>query len=117
MGTSATVTLTVTDADTAIALRSGDVAVLGTPLVVALVEQAAVAVVGPDLAAGRTSVGARVELDHLRPTRVGATVEASATLTAVEGDRLEFRVTVTEGGREVARGRHRRVLVDRDRFG
>jgi predicted thioesterase len=115
-GTSATVALTVTEADTALALRSGDVPVLGTPRVVALVEQAAVAAVRDQLAPEQTSVGAVVELEHRRPTRVGATIEAQVVLAAVDGTRLEFRFTVTEGGREVARGRHRRVIVDRTGF-
>src|SRR5688572_19421107 len=76
-GLSATVTLTVTEADTAIALGSGDVPVLATPRIVALVEEATVAAVAPVLDDGATTVGTRVELDHHAPTRVGATVVAS----------------------------------------
>ncbi len=115
-GLRATVSLTVGDADTAVALRSGDVAVLATPRVVALAEQAAVAAVRPALPADHTSVGTRVELDHLAPSRVGATVTATAELLAVEGRRLEFAVVVRDGDTEVARGRHTRAVVDRARF-
>jgi fluoroacetyl-CoA thioesterase len=115
-GLTATVELTVTDADTAVALRSGDVPVLATPRVVAVVEEATVAAVAPGLASAETTVGTRVDLAHLAPTLVGATVVASARLDSVEGRRLAFTVSVRSGATEVARGRVERVVVDRDRF-
>ena len=115
-GAAAEVSLTVTAADTALALRSGDVPVLATPRVVALVEQAAVAAVAPALPDDRTTVGSWIELAHLAPTRIGATVVARAVLEDVEGRRLTFAVAVTEDGAEVARGSHRRVVVDRSSF-
>lgn len=116
VGLEGSVTLTVGDADTAVALGSGDVAVLGTPRVLALAEQAAVAAVRDALPQGRTSVGSWVELHHLAPTKVGATVTATARLESTNGRRLEFGFSVTEGTEEVARGRHRRSVVARDRF-
>lgn len=116
-GLVAEVTLTVTAADTAVALRSGDVEALATPRVVALVEQAAVAAVAGALAPHQTTVGSWIELAHLAPTRVAATVVARATLESVDGRRLTFAVSVTEHGTEVARGRHRRAIVDRAAFG
>jgi fluoroacetyl-CoA thioesterase len=111
-GLSARVELTVTDADTAISLGSGDVPVLGTPRLVALCEEATVAAVAAALEPGQTTVGTRVELDHLAPSRVGERVAAEAELTQVDGRRLTFDVRVGE----VARGRVHRVVVDRDRF-
>jgi predicted thioesterase len=115
-GLSARVELTVTDADTAQAVGSGDVPVLGTPRVLALAEAATVAATATQLPPGRTTVGLRVELDHLAPTPVGRTVVAAARLVEVDGRRLRFEVTVTDGGETVARGRVERVLVDRQRF-
>ena len=109
-------TLTVTEADTALALGSGDVPVLGTPRVLALAEEAAVAALAGHVPATSTTVGAWVELHHLAPTRVGATVEALAGLVEVDDRRLEFRIDVHEGDQLVAHGRHRRVLVARARF-
>ena len=106
----------VSPGDTASALGSGDVPVLGTPKVVALVEEACVAAVGRALDDGQTTVGTRVDVEHLRASSVGATVEAKATLDVVEDKRLEFAVSVTDAGREVARGRVVRAVVDRDRF-
>jgi predicted thioesterase len=108
--------LTVTDRDTAAALRSGDVDVLGTPRVVALAEEASMAALAGHLATGATSVGTRVEVDHRAPTPVGATVEAEAHLVALDGRRLAFTVVVRDGARTVAEGRVERVLVDRARF-
>lgn len=115
-GLTATVELTVTDADTAVALRSGDVPVLATPRVVALVEEATVAAVAPVLAGTDTTVGTRVDVAHLAPTLVGSTVVASARLESVDGRRLAFTVSVHADGSEVARGRVERVVVNRDRF-
>ncbi|MEV0156584.1 hotdog domain-containing protein [Micromonospora sp. NPDC050686] len=115
-GLAARVELTVTDADTAEAVGSGDVPVLGTPRVVALAEAATVAATAARMPAGRTTVGTRVELDHLAATPVGRTVVAQARLAVVDGRRLAFEVAVTDGDETVARGRVERVLVDRERF-
>jgi fluoroacetyl-CoA thioesterase len=99
-----------------LALGSGDVPVLGTPAVLALVEQAACAAIGAGLDDGRTSVGSWVELEHLAPSKVGAQVVASAELVKVDGRVLEFTCDVRDGDRVIARARHRRAIVDRDRF-
>jgi len=106
----------VTVEDTAVSLGSGDVPVLGTPKVVALVEAATVEAVREALRDGETTVGIRVELEHLRASAVGTTVESHAILDVVEGGRLEFAVTLAEAGREVARGRVVRAVVDRRQF-
>ncbi|MFV2020935.1 thioesterase family protein [Micromonospora sp. LOL_023] len=115
-GTTARVELTVTDADTAQAVGSGDVPVLGTPRVLALAEAATVAATATALPTGMTTVGTRVELDHLAATPVGRTVAAVARLTDVDGRRLTFDVVVSEGDLTVAQGRIERLLVDRHRF-
>jgi fluoroacetyl-CoA thioesterase len=115
-GPQATVEETVTEDMTAERLGSGDVAVLGTPAVLALVEAAAVAAVADELEPGTTTVGASVALDHLAPTPVGAMVTATAALAEVEERRLTFRFEVTDAAGPVARGEHVRVVVDRERF-
>ena len=115
-GLSGTASLVVSDADTALALRSGDVQVLATPRVVGLAEQASVAAVSEELDEGQTTVGFRVQLDHLAPTPIGGEVVAEATLETVESRRLTFRVSVNDGRGLVAAGRITRVVVDRDRF-
>ena len=101
---------------TAEALGSGDVPVLGTPALLALAEGACVDAIADDLPEGETSVGTWAEIDHLQATPVGDTVCAHATLIGHHGRRLEFSVVVDHEGETVAKIRHRRVLVDRARF-
>lgn len=115
-GLSAEIELTVTEADTALAMHSGEVAVLATPRVVALCEEASVAAVTGQLASGETTVGHTVQLDHVAPTRVGTRVRAEATLKKVEGRRLTFAVAVTDTRGLVAAGKITRVVVATERF-
>ncbi len=115
-GLAADVAVAVTDDDTALALGSGDVPVLGTPRVVALVEEASVKALENRLDPGTTSVGMRVQLDHLAPTAVGHKVRAEATLKEIEGRRLVFAVAVHDERGLVAAGKVTRVIVDIDRF-
>jgi predicted thioesterase len=115
-GLAATISLIVSDIDTAIAFGSGDVPVLATPRVVALAEQATCAAVADALAEGQTTVGSEVQLTHLAPTPVGTEVSADAVLDSVEGRRLVFKVTVNDPRGLIAAGYVSRVLVDRARF-
>jgi predicted thioesterase len=115
-GRAAEVDHIVAAADTARALGSGDVDVLGTPRALALAEAATVAAVAGDLPAGQTTVGIRVELEHLAPSPVGSAVRARAELVAVASRRLTFEVTLSQDGHEVARGQIIRAVVDRARF-
>lgn len=115
-GLRATVAETVTEDHTAERVGSGDVAVYATPGVLALVERAAVAALEGALEPGQTSVGARVELDHLAPTPPGPRVEATASLEEVDGRRLRFSFTVSDPAGEIARGTHLRVVVERGPF-
>jgi predicted thioesterase len=115
-GLAGAVEAVVGPADTARALGSGDVDVLGTPRVLALLEAATVAAVAVALDVDSTTVGSRVELDHLAPTAVGVAVRAEAVLAQVDGRRLTFSATLVEDGRVVARGTVVRALVPRSRF-
>lgn len=109
-------TLVVADGDTAVAMGTGEVPVLATPRLVALCERASVDAVHPHLDAGTTTVGARVQFDHLAPIRVGTEVQAEATLERVEGRRLTFTVSATDACGLVGAGRVTRVVVDVDGF-
>lgn len=115
-GLNARVELTVTDADTAQALGSGDVPVLGTPRVLALAEAATVAATARQLPGGLTTVGTRAEVEHRAPTPVGRRVTALATLSKVDGRRLTFEVVVRDGEDLVAEVRVERTILDRQRF-
>ena len=108
--------MVVTDADTARALGSGSVDVLGTPRLIALCEEASCRAVGPELVEGATSVGINVRLDHLQPSAVGAEVVAEAVLAKVDGRRLTFTVSASDERGLVAVGKVVRVIVDVDRF-
>jgi fluoroacetyl-CoA thioesterase len=115
-GLAASFTHTVIDSDTAIAVGSGDVPVLGTPTVLALAERATCLAVVDHITADLTTVGTRVELEHLVPTAVGETVRVDVVLEAVDGRRLTFGVRVSDAERAVAHGTISRVLVTRERF-
>ena len=115
-GATAAVDLVVEDSDTAAALGSGDVAVLGTPRLLAMAEEACCEAVIDLLADGETTVGMRAQLDHVAPVKVGTKVRAEVTLEKVEGRRLIFTFTVRNEAGLVAAGRLTRVIVRRDEF-
>lgn len=108
--------LTVGEADTARALGSGDVDVLGTPRLVALFEQATLEALSGMLEDDQTSVGMRVQIDHLQPTPIGAEVVVESHLEKIEGRRISFTVTASDSGGLVAAGKVTRVIVDRTKF-
>jgi fluoroacetyl-CoA thioesterase len=109
-------TMVVGDDDTSVAMRSGEVAVLATPRIVALCEEATCAALAGRVAPGATTVGMRVQIDHLHPTAVGQSVEAEAILDKIEGRRLVFTVSASDAKGLVAAGKVTRVVVDIDKF-
>ena len=119
-GLSASLQREVTAADTARALGSGDLDVLGTPRLLAWCEEATVRAVADALDAARTTVGSRVDLAHERASRVGAAVTVRADLVHVDGRLLRFDVVAEQaspdGSAVVARGQVTRVMVERERF-
>lgn len=115
-GLTGVVTREVSEANTAIALGSGDVPVFATPALASLVEAAAVAALRDVLDEGQTTVGVQLEIQHLAATPVGMTVRAEARLMAVEGRRLTFRVSAADATEQIGVGTHQRVIVDRARF-
>jgi fluoroacetyl-CoA thioesterase len=118
----ATLTFTVGEEDTALAVGSGSLPVLGTPRVLAWFEAATCAAIDPTLPAGSTSVGTRVEVEHRAASTVGRTVEVTASVSHVDGRLHRFTVAArhlgeTPGtGPVVATGQVTRVVVDARRF-
>lgn len=103
--------------DTAAAVGSGDVPALATPRLVALFESATVRVIEGRLDVAETTVGTRVEIDHLVASPVGAMVIVVAELAERDGRRVKFDVRATaEDGTLLASGRVWRAVVDRERF-
>jgi predicted thioesterase len=117
MTTTATLSFTVADTDTAAAVGSGDLPVLGTPRLLAWAEAATCAAVEDELDAGSTSVGTRVSLEHLAASAVGDAVRVTATLTHRDGRLLRFEVVAVDSREQVVgHGEVTRVVVDRERF-
>lgn len=114
-GAQARVEHVVTADDTAAALGSGDLEVLATPRLLAWCEHATVQAVR--LEPGRTTVGTRVELAHVRASAVGTALTVGAHLVHVDGRLLRFDVVAEDAdGVVVGHGQVTRVVVDRDRF-
>ena len=108
--------LTVTDAVTAITIGSGDMPVLATPMMMALMENAAMLAVKDKLPEGCTTVGGHIESSHLKPSKVGDKVSATAEVTKVDGKKIEFKVAAYSGDTLLGEGTHLRFIVDRERF-
>ncbi len=101
---------------TAEELGSGSVQVLATPMLIALMEAAALDAVQGYLGEGWTTVGTRVEVEHLRATPLGGRITAEATLIKRADRVLEFTVQAWDGFGAVGQGTHTRMIIDRDRF-
>lgn len=118
----ATLTFEVTDADTALAVGSGSLPVLGTPRLLAWCEAATCAAIEPALTAGATSVGTRVSLEHSAATAVGGRVQVTASASFVDGRLHRFAVAARELDADgapravVGTGEVTRVVVDAERF-
>jgi fluoroacetyl-CoA thioesterase len=110
------VEMVVTEADTADRWGSGLVPVFGTPVLVGLMEGAAVRALADHLPPGRTSVGGRIDVQHLAPTPVGMRVRARAELLEVAGRRLAFRVQAWDEVEQIGEATHERFVVDQGRF-
>ena len=111
-GLSAQSRTTVTNENTAAAMGSGDLPVFATPSMVALMENAAAAA----LPAGSTTVGAEMNVTHIKPSGLGAEITATAVLTEVEGRKLTFNVGARDAGGMIGEGVHIRYVVDREKF-
>lgn len=109
-------TTTVTAANTALTMGSGDMEVFATPAMVALMENAAMKAVVPHLPEGSTTVGAMMQTSHIKPSAPGEAVTAEAVLQEVDGRKLTFRVTAYDSEGTIGEGIHIRYIVDRERF-
>ena len=106
---------TVCEANTAAAMGSGDMPVFATPAMVALMENAAMLAVAPGLPEGAATVGAEMNVSHIKPSGLGAEIVASAVVTAVEGRKITFNVGARDAEGMIGEGTHVRFIV-RERF-
>ena len=108
--------LIVTDAVTAIHVGSGDMPVLATPMMMALMENSAMLAVRGELPEGCTTVGGHMESSHLKPSKVGDVIRAEAEVTKMDGKKIEFKVAAYAGDMLLGEGTHLRFIVDKEHF-
>ena len=106
----------VNDSNTAVAYGSGGVSVFATPAMIGLMEKAALTSVDPLLEGGMTTVGTRIDVQHLAATPIGMNVVAVSELVEVEGKRLLFRVEARDDLELVGQGTHERYIVPMQKF-
>ncbi len=108
--------LRIAPGDSALSQGCGDMEVLATPRLIALMENAAMLAVAPALEPGETTVGGQISVAHLKPSPVGADVSATAVLTHIDGRKLSFSLTAYEGDKLIGEGTHVRFIVKREKF-
>ena len=111
-----TAILNVEQRHLAVNVGSGDLEVLATPAMIALMENASMMAVKDVLEEGQTTVGGYISSSHLKPTSLGATIKATAKLVAVEGRKLTFKITAEDDGGTIGEGEHIRFVVDARKF-
>lgn len=90
--------------------------VLATPVMIMVMENAALNAMKPYLAAGESALGTRVDVRHLAATPVGRLVTGEAEITKVDGRRLEFTIRALDGTEVIGTGTHERMIIDLARF-
>lgn len=106
----------VGESDTAQNVGSGTLPVFATPMMVALMENAAMKATEQLLSEGETTVGSKLNVKHLRPTAIGEEVSATAVLTAQEGRKLTFSVVATDKNGTIGEGTHVRYIINAEKF-
>ncbi len=102
--------------NSALRLGSGDMEVFATPAMVALMENAAMRAVADALPEGSTTVGTAMQTSHIKASKIGVEVTATAELVEVDGRKLRFAVKAWDDAGVIGEGEHTRVVVDRERF-
>jgi predicted thioesterase len=116
VGMSGEASLVVGEAQTAAAFGAGGVQVLGTPVMIGLMENAAWQLVQPELPEGESTVGTLVNVRHLAATPMGGHVVATAELIEVDDRRLVFRVNARDDTQLIGEGTHERFRIVLERF-
>ena len=111
-----TVETVVNEENTALAVGSGDMEVFATPMMIALMENAAAACIAEQIGEENTSVGTMISVSHVSATPIGLKVKATAELVNVEGRRYEFKVMAEDERGLIGEGTHSRVSVNREKF-
>lgn len=117
IGLSVTKTMIVQEKDSARNVGSGGLDVFATPAMLAFMENVALEMVRPYLSEGSDSVGTSADVKHLKAAPIGSAISCTATITSIEGARLQFTIECfDEGGDLIGTSRHGRYIIDIDRF-
>lgn len=116
LGMTAKIDRTVLDEDTAVRFGSGEVLVFATPMMIALMEKAALTAVDPHLPEGYATVGTTVDISHLAATPVGMQVYATAELVEISGKKLKFRIEAYDEKEKIGEGWHGRYIIQTQKF-
>ena len=116
VGLEGTASALVTEERLATNVGSGNVPVFASPMLLALMEAAAVNCLEGHLPEDYQSLGVQLNVSHTAPTPIGFTVTAKATLKAIEGRKLTFDVVANDGAEQIGSGVHTRIVVDTPRF-
>ena len=115
-GLSHTSTTIVDNSNTARTYGSGGLDVFATPAMVGLMENAAMTAVENDLPDGSTTVGSMINTSHIKPSKLGATIKATAVLEEIDGRKLTFKVSACDENGLIGEGVHVRYIVDTQKF-
>lgn len=116
LGLSHISTITVNNSNTARTYGSGGLDVFATPAMIGLMENAAMTAVENDLPEGSSTVGAHISTSHVKPSKLGATIKATAVLEKIDGRKLTFKVSACDDEGIIGEGTHIRYIVDIERF-
>lgn len=116
IGKKYTCTMIVEEKHLACNVGSGDLPVFATPMMMALMENAAMLCVADELENGSSTVGGQISSSHLKPTGLGKTVTATAELISAEGRKLRFKVSASDEGGLIGEGEHLRFIIDKEKF-
>lgn len=115
-GMSAVLTCEVTKENSAAAIGSGSLPVYGTPAMIALIEQTAVALLEGNLPEGMTTVGTKLDINHVSATPLGMTATCECTLSKIDRKKLVFDVEVKDEAGVIGNGTHERFIVEAESF-
>jgi predicted thioesterase len=106
----------VAETNAAVAVGSGNLPLFATPMLIALMENAACNAIANQLDPGQTTVGTHIEVSHTAPSPLGAEITATARLVSVDGHRLSFHLSAYDNAGQIGEGAHIRVIVDSERL-
>ena len=116
IGKQYTSTMIVEEKHLACNVGSGDLPVFATPMMMALMENAAMLCVADELENGSSTVGGQISSSHIKPAGLGKTVTATAELISAEGRKLKFKVSASDEGGLIGEGEHLRFIIDKEQF-